>query len=145
MACEYNLRSLLTGTSDNGGTWELTGAPASPSSFIIDGVTNNSVNVGDPIGTNDDPLVDFGPTADGVYTFTYSINGGTVANPCISSTPVTVTVNDGVYAGAGGPVTRCDIDDTDYVLGRILEEQVEGNWPATAAAASNGTVTTGGT
>lgn len=141
MACEYNLTSLLTGTFDEVGTWELTSAPSSPSSFIIDGVVNNSVNVGDPIGTTFDPVVDFGPTAPGVYVFTYSIDNGTVANPCVASTPVTVTVNEGVYAGEGGPIQRCEIDDTDYVLGRILEGQVPANWPVSAAAGSNGTVT----
>lgn len=87
-----NLKTQLAPTADSGGTWSFSGfyhqnIPYSISTMRIDGTVVN-VNLGDVIGSNDNPLVEFHSGFTGLYHFRY-----TVTDPTCGSVSTTYYVD----------------------------------------------------
>lgn len=99
------LRTDLTTGADTGGSWKFTGSTLITSITVDGGAV--SLNIGDTVGVNDDPQIDFcsivAPA--GTYTFVYTIPA---AGGCPSdSTTVTLIIQDSPTVNADVTLDVC--------------------------------------
>jgi len=142
MACSFQLKSLLGGSPNDGGTFFLRAAyvtplpdpPASPvnlpgpHSFIINNAEATVQIDGDfstPNTNNYEVFVDFSPTATGQYLIDYVVAADGFG--CTSTARLTINVVNGAYAGSDVSYTVCTASTSDYDVFGMLRADHEFN------------------
>lgn len=142
MSCPINLFTALQGGPETNGTWVFT-STTNPSSNLEASVNSESpagiYNPGNSIGaagpTPHAPVVDFSASANAEYVFTYTTGSG---GACQDSAVVTVTVEDGVYAGVDFAVTLCANENVEYNLWNYINTSGTPTLPAAGLTAGWG-------
>lgn len=112
MACQITMHPFLGG-ADPGGSWEYTGVPAS-GTFNIDTGGDLPYAIGAPIGLagqGENTTIDVSGTANGTYTFDY-----TVGTTCAATTTLTITVNDGAIQMLDYNPLLCTSENFEFIL-----------------------------